>query len=950
MSYAVGSLVQVRGREWVVLPESKDDLLILRPLGGLDEEVTGILPSLEEIRPANFGLPNPEDVGDHRSCRLLRDAVRLSTRASAGPFRSFGRIAFSPRPYQLVPLLMALKLNPVRMLIADDVGVGKTIEALIVARELLDRGEIQRTAILCPPHLAEQWQGELASKFQIEAELVLSSTARQLERRCRVGQSLFDLYPHVVVSMDFVKSDRRRDEFVNKCPEMVIVDEAHTCAYGYEGRGGRHQRHQMVKSLCVSPSRHMIFVTATPHSGKEEPFRALLGFLDPSYATLPFDLTGPANESHRKKLARHFVQRRRADIRHFMQTETPFPKRLEREDTYKLSEDYHKLIEKVLKYTQEIVREATGGKFQQRVRWWGALALLRSVASSPAAAIATLRKRTATQDAATLEEVDEIGRKTVLDLGVEDQTEGVDLVPGTDTSDDSEESQSEHKANRQRLLAMARDAEKLMGKSDVKLAQVTKVVKGLLNEGFSPIVFCRFIPTADYVAETLQSSLGKDVEVISITGLLPPGDREERVSALSFHPKRVLVATDCLSEGINLQEWFDAVIHYDLSWSPTRHEQREGRVDRYGQPSDEVRVITYYGLDNPIDGIVLEALLRKHKKIRSSLGISVPVPVDSDAVLEAIFEGLLMREKPGPKQMSLFDELTAPMASKKAELEAQWEDAAEKEKRSRTVFAQETIKAEEVALELAIVEKAIGSGKNLEEFVKESLQSLGAVVSPKDKHVEFHLSETPRALRDAMGVMEKLEARFDRTGSHGVIQLTRTHPIAEGLANFVMDTALDSKVTGIAKRAGAIRTRAVSQRTILFLVRYRYDIITARGRATSSQLVEECLLMAFSGSGDSIKWLTEDECVALLEIRPDENIVPEQASFFVQRVVDGFDSFSPHLEEEGRKRAGFLLDSHKRVREAAKITGLAYKVEPKFPPDVLGIYVYLPPADVGGAS
>ena len=290
MSYAVGSLVQVRGREWVVLPESKDDLLVLRPLGGLDEEVTGILPSLEEIRPAHFDLPNPEDVGDYRSCRILRDAVRLSTRASAGPFRSFGRIAFSPRPYQLVPLLMALKLDPVRMLIADDVGVGKTIEALMVARELLDRGEIQRTAILCPPHLAEQWQGELASKFQIEAELVLSSTARQLERRCRVGQSLFDLYPHVVVSMDFVKSDRRRDEFVNKCPEMVIVDEAHTCAYGYEGRGGRHQRHQMVKSLCANPSRHMIFVTATPHSGKEEPFRALLGFLDPGYAHSPFRL------------------------------------------------------------------------------------------------------------------------------------------------------------------------------------------------------------------------------------------------------------------------------------------------------------------------------------------------------------------------------------------------------------------------------------------------------------------------------------------------------------------------------------------------------------------------------------------------------------------------------------------------------------------------------------
>lgn len=949
MNYTVGSLVQVRGREWVVLPESNENLLVLRPLGGLDEEVTGILPSLEKIKPASFDLPEPDDVGDHRSCRILRDAVRLSTRSSAGPFRSFGRLAFSPRPYQLVPMLMALKLDSVRMLIADDVGVGKTIEALMVARELLDRGEIQRTAILCPPHLAEQWQGELVSKFQIEAELVLSSTARQLERRCRVGQSLFDLYPHVVVSMDFVKSDRRRDEFVNKCPEFVIVDEAHTCAYGYEGRGGRHQRHKMVKSLCESTSRHMVFVTATPHSGKEEPFRALLSFLNPRFSKLPSDLTGPANKANRRELARHFVQRRRADIRHFMQTETPFPKRLERENTYKFSKDYRKLIEKVLKYTQEIVKDRSVGRFQQRVRWWGALALLRSIASSPAAASATLRKRTAAQDASTPEEVDEIGKKTVLDLEMEDQTEGVDLAPGSDTSDEAEESPSEKKAIRRRLLAMARDAEKLMGKKDGKLTRLKKMVKGLLKDGFSPIVFCRFIPTADYVAENLSSSLGRDVEVISVTGIMPPADREERVMALSLHPKRILVATDCLSEGINLQEWFDAVVHYDLSWSPTRHEQREGRVDRYGQPSDEVRVITYYGLDNPIDGIVLEVLLRKHKKIRSSLGISVPVPVDSDAVLEAIFEGLLMREKPGPKQLSLFDELTAQEASKKEELEAQWEDAAEKEKRSRTVFAQETIKAEEVANELSIVEKAIGSGHNLEEFVEESLKSLGAVVSPKNKHTEFILSETPRALRDAMGGMEKLKARFDRTGSQGVIQLTRTHPITEGIANYIMDTALDSKVTGIAKRVGALRTRSVTKRTVLFLVRYRYDIITTKKRIISSQLVEECTLTAFSGSGDSIKWLDEDDCSGLLKIGPDENIAPEQAAFFVQRVLDTFHTIEPHLEEEGKKRAQLLLESHKRVRDAAKITGLTYKVEPKIPPDILGIYIYLPLPVVGGA-
>src|SRR5579875_610092 len=132
-AFAIGSLVRARGREWVVLPESEDDLLVLRPLGGSEEEVAGVLTDVERVEPASFALPSGEDIGDYRSARLLRDALRLGFRSSAGPFRSFGKIAVEPRPYQLVPLLMALRLDPVRLLIADDVGIGKTVEALLVA-------------------------------------------------------------------------------------------------------------------------------------------------------------------------------------------------------------------------------------------------------------------------------------------------------------------------------------------------------------------------------------------------------------------------------------------------------------------------------------------------------------------------------------------------------------------------------------------------------------------------------------------------------------------------------------------------------------------------------------------------------------------------------------------------------------------------------------------------
>ena len=945
MSFTAGSLVKARGREWVVLPESNDDLLVLRPLGGTEDEVAGIYLPLEHVEPAQFELPDPTYVGDYRSCRLLRDAVRLTTRASVGPFRSFARIACEPRPYQLVPLLMALRLNPVRLLIADDVGIGKSIEACLIARELLDRGEITRIAVLCPPHLAEQWQTELSQKFHIDAEIVLTSTAAKLERGCRVGQSLFDVYPHVVVSMDFIKSDRRRDEFARTCPEFVIVDEAHTCAFGYEGRGGKHQRHQLLKQLVADRTRHLIMVTATPHSGKEEAFRSLLSFLDPDFANLPENLTGPENERHRRRLAAHFIQRRRADIRHYLQTDTPFPKREEAEETYNLSPAYRRFFDRVLRYTRETVVDEEGGRHHQRVRWWSALALLRSVTSSPAAAAATLRNRTPTAEAESPEEADEIGKRTVLDLEAEDHIEGTDIIPGGDTGEDTEQARK----SRRRLLEMAREAEKLVGEQDAKLLRAVELVKNFLKDGYRPILFCRFIPTAEYVAKQLRQRLPKDVQVVAITGLMPPADREARVIELAKAPKRVLVCTECLSEGINLQDHFDAVMHYDLSWNPTRHEQREGRVDRFGQPRKTVRVLTYYGRDNPIDGIVLDVLIRKHKTIRSSLGISVPVPVDTDAVIEAIFEGLLLREQGGVGSQQLLPGFEEYFRPKKEDLYIQWDNVADREKRSRTMFAQKSIKVDEVARELREARDAVGSSGNVKRFVLDALTAHKGIVSEQANRYRFDVRECPRSLRDALGNNDEFIGKFEMPVDEGVLYLSRTHPIVEGLAAYVMDTALDPIADSVARRVGTIRTSAVTRRTTLLLVRFRYDIVTRRRDHESAQIAEECRLLAFIGAPDQAEWLDDATAEQLLRAEPDANIAPEQAADFVCRVVEGIEALRPHLEAEAQRRAEALLDAHRRVRAAARIQHVRYRVEPKPPADILGIYVFLP-STIGGRS
>jgi len=464
-------------------------------------------------------------------------------------------------------------------------------------------------------------------------------------------------------------------------------------------------------------------------------------------------------------------------------------------------------------------------------------------------------------------------------------------------------------------------------------------VRDLIKDGYHPIVFCRFIPTADYVAEELRKAL-KGVEVISITGVLPPAEREARINQLGEGDK-VLVCTDCLSEGINLQDYFDAVVHYDLSWNPTRHEQREGRVDRFGQPNKKVRTVTYYGIDNKIDGIVLDVLIRKHRSIRKSLGISVPIPVNTDDIIEAVFEGLLLREKSDEAILQYLPGFEEYIKPKKEQWFKEWDVVVDREKRSQTMFAQRTIKVEEVARELKAAQEATGSGVDLEVFVRDAFRANKAVVSG-DGDLKFELQEVPQPLKDLIGFQDGFEARFEKPVQKGQLYLIRTHPVVEGLASYVMDTALDPLTDGVAKRCGAIKSKSITRRTTLLLLRCRF-LITAQVREYDRQiLAEDTLTLAYEGAPDQAVWLGKELTENLLTLTPDDNIPPESARQFIERVFDGFDELEDHLEEVVIERSMDLLDAHRRVRSAASLKNIRYKVGFQLPPDVLGIYVYLP--------
>ena len=920
VAYAPGSLVSARGREWVVLTGSSAETLRVRPVTGSDEDRTLIhLPlEVDPVREARFPLPSAQQLGGHDAALLLRDALLLSLRRGAGPFRSFGQIAVEPRAYQLVPLLMALKLDPVRLLIADDVGVGKTIEALLIARELLDRGDVDRTVVLCPPHLVDQWVNELEVRFHIRAAAVTAQGARRLERGIPPGVSIFSVHPHTVVSLDYVKTRERRDHFLQACPDFVIVDEAHTCASAGQGR---HQRHELLRGLADSPSRHLVLLTATPHSGDDAAFYRLLGLLSPDFERLP-EVTGTERQRLRERLANHFVQRRRPDIAEWREGDI-FPRRETKEITYKLSGAWETFFNEVLDYCAEVVETGAGDELRQRLNFWGTLALLRCAASSPAAAVLALRTRAGE------------------DLGAEEREDLLDRIfdgdGGALVADDMEPPAGGDSPALGRLVGRA---ERLAGqRGDPKLRIASQHVAELVEAGFNVVVFCRFIATAHYVARHLRENL-TDAAVDAVTGEMPPEAREEHVARIgAVQDARVLVATDCLSEGINLQERFDAVVHYDLSWNPTRHEQREGRVDRFGQPSRTVRATLLYG-DNPVDGAVLQVILRKAVRIREELGVPVPVPDEGHSLAQALLKAVLLRRRGRAdaidgRQLELF--------------ESHREDMKAKAKKSRTVFAQRRIKPDEVLPEWRKSLAAVGGRDDVQRFARRALARLGSGLEPLQRGFRVPTAALPAEVRERLETEDlagSVAIDFAYPAAPGCRPVQRGHPLVAVLAETLLGRTLSDDENGVPTddpavlgRVGCWISEGVRGRTTVTLLRLRHQLLF-RAKRREPLMVEEATALAWAAPLNH-EPITGPDALALLALPPAGDPPRHVREREAARAVALIEDRAADLDDFAAARARALLDDHLRVREASRATGnTAVQALPR--PDVIGVYVLLP--------
>lgn len=948
--YKPGSLVTLRNRPWVILPSEDNDLLLLKPLGGSDEEITGIfkpLSSKADIpKSYNFIKPSENDLGDFTSAKLLYNASRLSFRNAAGPFRCLGKLSFRPRSYQMVPLIMALKQERTRLLIADDVGVGKTIEALLIAKELYERKEIKRFAIVCLPHLCDQWQDEMKNKFGIEAVIIRSGTATSLERQIRTHENIFRAFPFQIISIDYIKSGNKRQVFIDHCPELIMVDEAHTCAKPAGANNSQQLRYHLLHDVSKKENQHLILLTATPHSGKQAEFQSLLGLLQPEFEKI--DVV-TSTESERKEIAKHFIQRRRGDVLKWLDEETKFPERNSIDKDFEIGKAYADVFNDILAYAREIVAQHAGDGRKQRYNYWDALALLRGVMSSPAAGISMLTKK-AQKKKITDDEDDPDTNRVHEDVAESDSVMDTDFstddnLPLSVLGKGLEVKDSESK----RLLGYAKRMEGLYGiEHDQKSKEALIQIKTFLESGYNPIVFCRYIQTASYLGQIFKDNLKgknfKNLHIEVVTSELNDELRREKIEEMNKSERRLLIATDCLSEGINLQEGFNALLHYDLPWNPNRLEQREGRIDRFGQQSDSLEVALLYGSNNPIDGVVLEVLLRKAREIRRSIGISVPFPENSASVMEAVTNAILLKPSVSVKQvstqLSLFE--AEEIEAEKNRVARAFEEAEKRETVSRSIFAQNAIKANEIEADLREVDEAIGDVKAVEQFVLDSLRFMGVQVEAKKEGYKIYTTNIPQRLRDLLSDKNEVQISFKSPTPSDFKYLGRNHLFTEHLSQHIINSALQG-ASQRAARSAVLRTAGVNEKTVLFQLRVRNVI--AEQPSNKQIVAEEMWLWGYKGEVSQKQFLDKETALNLLSsIRPTQNIEEGEKAYWLNEEmswVHDETSFRLHTDEVALERANHLVESHTRFKKL--VSGNKYKVvEPVLPMDVLGIYILLP--------
>lgn len=621
LSYSAGDRLLVRDRPWrIVSAQPLVEPHVLVELLALDTDVPR---SLSVVIPPEQASPLPPedlrfDVGSidsvhpwlrsHRAidATLVRDAGML-----AGA--RFGRVALEA--YQLAPALRVLARPRPNLLIADDVGLGKTIEAGLVLLELMSRGRASRVLIVTPPGLLEQWRDELWEKFALQFTIIENAAGlARVQTDLPAGISPWDALPRILTSIDFLKKETVRARALKKRWGLIIVDEAHALALSGSPQNPYATQRTRLGAALREASRGLLLLTATPHNGYSHSFQSLLALIDPTTASLhgsKEDLERRV-ESARIRRMKPQIRRRLPDGRE----EKVFRERTVSgiPVTVATEADRHLLVQ-VGSYCSRTARVAEGEDEADLISFAMQIVKKRALSSRRALAKTIKNRLEALRDEAHRE-------------NPPDRSELRDLRADLPLSDSAAERTA------QRLLRSAIPKDQQRRRTEVKaLSQIKQrlgrlsdrdpKVQALITELRAvfqadrterAIVFTEYLDTLAAICERLDAEPDLRGAYVTMIGGLSSKQRLRRQAVFEQPQTRVLVATDAASEGLNLQRACRRVVHFELPWNPNRLEQRNGRVDRYGQERDPIVRYLYYP-DSPEDD-VLNALVEKIEQMR----------------------------------------------------------------------------------------------------------------------------------------------------------------------------------------------------------------------------------------------------------------------------------------------------------------------------------------------
>jgi len=690
-----GQLVTVRQRQYVVSEVAKSTLPAapLQPLDGHGQHLVTLasveddalgeeLQVIWELEPGAAvieDVPLPEPTGFDAPDRLdaFLDAVRWGASSTAdvrnvqSPFRS----GITIEDYQLDPVVRAIQMPRVSLLIADDVGLGKTIEAGMVDLELVIRHRARRTLIVCPASLQAQWRDQMRDKFGLDFRIVDSELMRDLRRKRGIHVNPWTHFPRLITSIDFLKRDRPLRLFMETLPsegesiyprryDILILDEAHNCAPS--GRGNYaidSLRTEAIRKLAPH-FEHKLFLTATPHNGYQESFTALLELLD--------------NQRFARGMrtdTKEFVRQRDAVMVRRLKSELPkddfgqdrFPKRV----LEALEVDYpgdEKEIHAALRQYAKLRQARATDHAEKFATDFVLMTLKKRLFSSPAAFAATLARHENTLKNAKRRASAAKPSRGVLQRQIDRMDEEYSIddeaeEAATDAVDTASLLFNELTAEEAALLKKMKTwADHAAARLDAKAKKLIQWLHDNIRPGgewsnIRIIIFTEYRATQNWLHTKLASEglTGND-RLLTMFGGMDSKERERIKAAFQTDPEqspvRILLATDAASEGIDLQNHCSRLIHFEIPWNPNRLEQRNGRIDRHGQKSKKVLIHHFVGKgyneregraadtrvgDLEADLEFLMRAVRKIEAIREDLGKVGPV------IAEQVEEAMLGR-------------------------------------------------------------------------------------------------------------------------------------------------------------------------------------------------------------------------------------------------------------------------------------------------------------------